>query len=393
MTSKVLSKNLKELIENALFKLVKYVENENFRGYDPFDALNSPIIHLLTKHSKWLKIGSIQVFRRIPVNLRSIFLIKKDYNPKGMGLFLSSYVNLYKLYNKAEYLKQIELLANWLINNYSKGYSGYCWGYNFDWQNRSFFAPKGTPTIVNSAFVGHAFLDAYEVLKVENYLQIARSICNFIMNDLNIFQVSDKICFSYTPIDKSRVHNANYLGASLLIRTYSFTNENVLLDYGKKAYEYSSNAQNDDGSWFYGEAEYQKWIDSFHTGFNLVALYIYEKCLDSKEYIVHTRKGLEFYLDNFFLDNGAPKYYANSLYPIDIHCSAQALITLSKLKDYDKRTILLVAKILKWTIYNLQSPKGFFYFRKEELFKNKIPYIRWGQSWMMYSLTSVLSEC
>ena len=28
------------------------------------------------------------------------------------------------------------------------GYSGPCWGYNFDWQSRNFFAPRGTPPAV-----------------------------------------------------------------------------------------------------------------------------------------------------------------------------------------------------------------------------------------------------
>lgn len=386
----MISKNTKELIESSTLKLIDYIESESFRGYDPYDALNSPIIKFLSNNSKWLKIGATQILRKMPINLRPLLLISKDYNPKGMGLLLCSYVKLYKLYRDMKFLKEIGFLADWLINNHSAGYSGHCWGYNFDWQNRSFFAPKGMPTIVNTAFIGHAFLDAYEILKIQKYLDVARSSCNFIMNDLNIHHDSDTICFSYTPSDCSRVHNANYLGASLLIRTFSFTQEDILLDFGKKAYEYSSNAQNDDGSWFYGEAEYQKWIDNFHTGFNLDALYIYKKYLNSNQYDFHIKRGLKFYIDNFFLRNGIPKYYQNSIYPIDIHCSAQAIITLTKFKDWDPNIIALLINLLEWTIRNMQSQKGFFYFRRQRFFLNKISYIRWGQAWMMHALTDVL---
>ena len=381
---------MEKLLENAIFKLIQYVEAETFRGYDPYDALNSPILSQLAKPSKWLKIGFTQTLRRIPFNLRPLLGTPKGYNPKGMGLFLNSYVNLHRVYNEKRYLKQIEFLADWLIDNHSKGYSGYCWGYNFDWQNRTFFAPKETPTIVNTSFIGHAFLDAFEVLKIEQYLKVARSACDFLLKDLNVFREADTICFSYTPIDNSKVHNANYLGASLLVRTYSFTHEENLLDYGKQAYEYSTRHQRDDGSWFYGEAKIQNWIDSFHTGFNLEALHWHTKFLDERKYEPQIRKGLKFYLDNFFLEDGTPKFYHNLTYPIDIHCPAQALVTLSKLRNYDSRAVLTLKKVLRWTIENMQDPQGFFYFRKGKILKNKIPYIRWGQAWMLRGLTTIL---
>ena len=70
-----------ELIKSSLFRLFEYIEKENLRGYDPFDALNSPIINQLTGSSKWLKIAFTQLFRRMPFNLRPVFGISKDYNP------------------------------------------------------------------------------------------------------------------------------------------------------------------------------------------------------------------------------------------------------------------------------------------------------------------------
>ena len=384
-----ISDNSSEKVENIIHNLIKYVESENFCGYDPYDALNSPILHLLGKSSKFLKIAFTQALRRSSINLRPLIGIDKSYNHKGMGLFLSSYVNLYRIYKDERYLGNIEFIADWLIKNHSKGYSGYCWGYNFDWQNRSFFAPKETPTIVNTSFIGHAFLDAYEVSHSDELLNIARSACDFIINDLNIYQENGFICFSYTPIDKSRVYNANYLGASLLVRTYSFTHEDNLLDYALKAYEYCTRRQKEDGSWTYGEAENQKWIDSFHTGFNLEALHWYEKCLNDGKYKDQIVKGLRFYLDNFFLDDGTPKYYHNTVYPINIHCSAQAFVSLSKLKDYDSRTTQILEKVFQWTMNNMRD-KNYFYYQKHKFYKNKISYMRWSQAWMLYALTALL---
>ena len=382
----------KHNIETVIQKLIQYIEKESFGGFDPYDALNSVILSRLAKPSRWLRIVFTQSLKNSPINLRPMLCIPKGYNPKGMGLFLSSYVKLYQIYRLDCYLEQIKFLADWLMENHCSGYSGYCWGYNFDWQSKAFFVPRNTPTTVNTSFIGHAFLDAFEVLKEERYLEVARSACNFLLRDLNLSSEEDTICFSYTPIDYLKVHNANYLGASLLVRTYSITREEELLDFSERAYKYSTKYQRDDGSWFYAGTDYQSWIDSFHTGFNLEALHRYAKCIDGQKFDSQIQKGLKFYLEHFFLEDGTPKYYHNNTYPIDIHSSAQALVALSKLSSYNNQAALTLHKVLGWTIENMQDKKGFFYFRKGKFLKNKIPYMRWGQAWMLHGLTTVLQR-
>ena len=371
---------------------MQYIDKQNLCGYNPYDALNSRLLNILSLNVKELKILYTQGLKRMPWNIRKIIGINAGINPKGMGILASAYIKLFLIKKDDSFLNKAICCLNWLKNNYSNGYSGYCWGYNFDWQNRAFFAPKGTPTIVNTSFICHAFLDAYEVSHSDEYLNIARSACDFIINDLNIYQENGFICFSYTPLDNSRVYNANYLGANLLVRVYSLTHEDNLLDYGLRAYEYCTKRQQEDGSWTYGEAENQKWIDSFHTGFNLEALHWYEKCLNDGRYKDQIVKGLGFYLDNFFFDDGTPKYYHNTVYPIDIHCSAQAFVLLSKLKDYDSRTTQTLEKVFQWTMDNMCDKKGFFYYQKHKLYTNKIPYMRWNQVWMLYALTILLQS-
>jgi len=376
-------------LKNNISKLDQWVINQDYKGYDPFDALNSPILKTLSKHSKWSRIFFTQLLLRSPINLRLLLRMKPDYNPKAMGLFLSAYSNLYRTHKDQRYLEKLEFFTQWLIENSSKGYSGHCWGYNFDWQNREFYAPKGTPTVVNTAFIGHGFLDAYELNSNEIYLKVARSACDFIINDLNIYQENDSVCFSYTPLDNGRVHNANYLGASLLIRVASLTGEKILTQYAEKAYQFSNSYQMDNGAWRYGEEDIRSWIDGFHTGFNLDALHWHILSTKSIKYKDILVKGLHYYINHFFLKNGTPKYYHNKTYPIDIHNAAQALITLSKLGHYQPDANCVLEKVHRWTIDNMQDPKGYFYYRKEKLFTNKIPYIRWGQAWMLLALSTV----
>ncbi|MGQ9721975.1 MAG: delta-aminolevulinic acid dehydratase [Candidatus Jordarchaeum sp.] len=360
-----------------------YVERENFQGYDPYDALNSTILRKLSFNRKALRIAFIQFMKRFPINLRPLLGIRKEHNPKGIGLFLWSYAKLYKATRNLELLQKIDFFLDLLESLKSQGYSGNCWGYNFDWQSKAFFLPKFTPTIVNSAFIGHALLDTYQFVGKERALEMALPISQFILQDLNKKEDARGICFSYSPLDETFVHNANLLGASLLIRLYRFVPKDELKDIALASLAYSMSYQRDDGSWYYAETDYQRWIDSFHTGFNLQSiLYFLEEGFGLEDKSAF-EKGVKFYAESFFLDYGAPKYYHDRLYPMDIHSASQGLVLFSRIKGYEK----LRQKIARWMLENMQDKRGFFYYLKNRFYTNKIPYMRWSQAWALHALT------
>jgi len=375
----------------SLEKLMRHVEAEEFKGYDPYDALNSRILRVLSFRNKWLRIAFTQGLKKFPLNLRPLLLIEKGYNPKGLGLFLTSYLKLYSLYRTEEHLQKINYIISLLEEFKRNGYSGHCWGYNYDWQSETRLIPKGTPTIVNTTFIAHAFLDAYELCGKERFLKIARSSCDFILRDLHIARSGDSLCFSYSPIDKSRIHNANILGAGLLARLYSITREDELLEYAQKAVMYLIDNQRKDGSWYYGEsgcgAGFVSYIDSYHTGFVLEGLLNYITYAENKTHFESIKKGLEFFENHFFLEDGTPKYFHDRVYPIDIHCPAQAIVVLVRLKEV-KDTTRLLEKVVCWMVDHMQDESGYFYYRKGRLFYNKIPYIRWCQAWAFHALTT-----
>jgi len=372
-------------IEHHIAKLRNYIEANDFKGYDPYDALNSPLLKTLSFNSKYARIAFIQLLKKLPINLRPILGIRKGYNPKGIGLFLWGYAKLYRIEKKKEYLERIQYLLGLLDSFKSRGYSGNCWGYNFDWQSRAFYIPKYTPTIVNSSFIGHALLDTYQYTGLEKALEMAVSIKDFILNDLNRLKEDGALCFSYTPLDHTAVHNANLLGASLLIRLYKYTGDSVLKETALAGLAYSMKYQRDDGSWYYAETDFQQWIDSFHTGFNLQSILYFLEEGFADEFKAAFEEGMKFYSNNFFLEDGTPKYYHNKLYPIDIHAPAQAIVFFSQRGDAYAD---LTKKIVQWMVNNLWSGKGFFYFQKKRLYINKIPYMRWGQAWAFHAMTS-----
>ena len=386
---------------NSLASLINYVEHEKYQGWDPYDGLNSKIFKTLPlKHSALARLAWIQLFKRSPVNLRSLLLVPKGYNSKGIGLFLSSYSKILQHLNDGSTFpiditnleEKVHSLAHILLDSVSKGYSGMCWGYNFDWQARGgLYFPAGTPTVVATAYAAYGLFDAFEATNNDKYLKAAIDTQHFVLNDLSRdYRGKDEFLFSYSVVPgNNKVYNASLLGSKLLARIYSYTQNSELLPFAKASVNAVIKAQNDDGSWIYGEGPTQSWIDSFHSGFNLEALSDYSKFTGDDSIQAHIERGLRFYVNSFFTEEGVPKYYHNQTYPVDIHSPAQLAITIDAL-DVQKKYADLLDRVMSWTILNMQADDGYFFYQKKSLKSSKIPYMRWSQAWMMHALTTYL---
>ncbi|MEW6732827.1 MAG: hypothetical protein AB1489_15995 [Acidobacteriota bacterium] len=371
-------------------KLIEYCRKEDWQGYDPYDGLNSPLCQLLPP-MKYARIAWIQFFKRSPLNLRGLTGIKKGENPKGLALFVRALLLAFHATGEEQYRRDAEELLERLWALRTPGYGDrMCWGYNFDWQSRAFYVPKGTPSIVCTTFVAHAWLDHYELFETESSLDAAFGACKFIFEDLNWYEQDDEICFSYTPLDHSQVHNANLLGAELLARVYHHTGEEGLCRAAVEAARFSIARQAADGSWPYGTAPFQSWIDSFHTGFNLISLDAVVRYCHMPSWQEALARGWQFYNLHFFLADGTPKYYHNKLYPIDIHAAAQAMVTFARLEHLSSNTRERLASVADWALSHMWDKEGYFYFQRLPRWTNKIPYMRWAQAWMAYALAVAL---
>jgi len=325
-----------------------------------------------------------------------------------MGLFLATYAQKFNTSHRIKHLEKICLFSDWLAKNASPGYSGLCWGYNFDWPNRNFLALAKTPTIVNTAFIGLAFLAAESALaaaKANSHLDAqrdievhqgcsvdsvatARSSCDFILKDLHTMRATkDEICFSYTPIDHRAVHNANVLGAWLLAAVYARTGEKYLATNAIHAARFTVRRQFPDGSWTYGTAPNDKWVDNFHTGYVLVALKHVAEFLRTDEFDSAIQRGLDFWKTQMFQGTVIPKYYPRRLHPIDVHCVAQAILTWLQFSDVEPDAQRRAWELADWATMHMQDSEGFFYYQIRRFHKIRIPYMRWSQAWMQQALT------
>lgn len=381
--------DLKSIRETTL-KLLAYCKENDWAGYDPYDALNSRVFKALPfLNFKIARLVLTQVVKRSPINLRPLLLVPKTHNPKGVALFLSSLVRLRRV-GLLDGDEPIRSMADRLLALRSPNLQYAAWGYSFDWQTRSCLVPKGSPNIICSTFAANALLDAYEQVREAQWLNAAISTADFLLDKLFWREGASVACFSYTPIERSQVHNANLLGASLLCRISSMSGKNQLLNSALDAARYSVSKQHQDGSWDYGEALSQRWIDNFHTGFNLVALRRIARYGGTTEFETSIRRGYEFFKDHFFREDGAPKYFHNATYPIDIHSVAQSVLTLCEFRYYSEENIDRAQSVLDWAMGNLWDSRGFFYFQQHPHFTVRTSFMRWSQTWMLLALATVL---
>jgi hypothetical protein len=389
--------NIKDRIYKSIQLLAGWLEKNDYRGYDTFDGLNSKLLRPFTFETDFLRTVLQQGIRRFPLNLRPLLGVAKSRSTKGMGFLARGFLRLYQTTGEKAWREKAQMALAWLMQNQSRGYAGACWGNHFDYQSRSFYLPRGAPTVVWTALIGHAFLDAFEQLRENSYLQVAISACEHILCDLETFPEGDTLCIGYiparVPAKNKKVHNSSTLGASLLARTYSHTRNNSYRALAQKAMQYTAQHQRPDYSWFYGEAENLHWVDNFHTAYVLDCFKYYEEGTGDPSFRSNLTKGYEYWKTTFFLPDGTPRYYDHKTLPIDIQCCSQAIDSLVLFSDRDPDALPLAMKVAEWTIKHMQDRSGYFYYRRYSAWLvNKTPTLHWGQATMFSALCSLYKQ-
>ena len=380
----------KDQISESIGRLSGWLEKNDYRGYDTFDGLSAKYVRPLTFETKLLRTVLQQGVRRFPINMRPVLGIPMCRSTKGMGYLAKGFIRLQQATGDKSWGDKAESALQWLIENESKGYSGACWGNHFDYQSRGFYLPKGVPTIVWTSLIGHAFLDAYDHLQKQNYLEVAVSACEHIVRDLDTFRDGDGLCISYIPGLNHQVHNSNTLGGSLLARTYSYTRNESYRTLAEKAMQYTAQHQRPNSSWYYAEKANCHWIDNFHTGYVLDCFKYYMESTGDDRFLKNLTNGYEYWKKTFFLPDGTPRYYDYKTLPLDIQCSSQAIDTLVFFHDRDPESLALALRVAKWTIDNMQDRTGYFYYRRySPWLVNKTPTLHWGQATMLCALAGL----
>jgi len=378
--------------EESFKRLERYLIKEEYKGYDPYDTLNSFVPFKIS--GKWSPVLAIQFQKRNPINIRPLIGVKKEINPKAFGLFLQAYSILYRKTQKKEYLEKAEYFFNWLNTHYSEGYSGKCWGYNFAWASPQKYMKPYLPSAVVTGFVVKGLFEFYKISQKKEILDLMESACLFLDKDLEKYSDETGLSISYTPIQKDVCYNASLLAAEAFAKLYSINKNELYKDIAVKAVEFVIKRQQDDGSWNYSRdltTNKERVQIDFHQGYVLESIFEIKNVLsiNNEKWEKAIRAGLTFYKEKQFHGNGRSYWRLPKDYPVDIHNQAQGIITFSKLKMYGSDYGSFSQKICNWTIENMQSEKGYFYYQLFKTHVHKIPYMRWSQAWMFLAFANL----
>jgi hypothetical protein len=352
---------------DAALRTESYVFAEGFRGYDPYDALLSPIFRLpLLRSFKVPRLVAQQVLRRLPLNIRPLLGIPRGLNPVTLGLAVEAYAYLASADpdNAGLYRSRALLCIEELKRVRSRGY------------------------IVATGIITNALFIAYTLLDIEDAFELCSSATAFVLRDLDRTVAPDgSICWAYFPGDRQQVINATMKGSRLCAQVHSVAPDEELRESARLSAQFAAQHQREDGAWPYAVADPRSWVDNFHTGYVLVCLREYADRTGDDRFEAVTEKGWNYYRDNFFENGEIPRYFDTRTYPIDVTACAQSLLTLSTFGTARMRD-----SVWSWVVQHMQKADGSFVYQIRKRHTNQISYIRWGAAWMLAALSRVAYE-
>lgn len=365
-----------------------YVERNGFRGYDPYDALGSPLFRVpVLRSSRLARFGVQQLVRRSPINLRPLLGIPKGRNPVTYGLMLQGYTYLAVADpGHAEYYRErVDLCLREILTLRSQGWSGDCWGYDFDWQTRYGRIPAFTHGRRHGVRHERA-LHRLRPRGCRGRLPAVRERVPLRAGrpEPNCGQ-DGSFSWSYSPLDSLAVPNATMKGARLCAQVYSVNGDVELAHAARDTVRFVCARQRSDGEWPYSVSDERQWVDNFHTGYVLDCLDEYERRTGDAEFADAKERGWRYYRMHFFEEDVVPKYFNNRLYPVDATACAQSLLTLCRFGD-----VATAERVAEWVIQRKQRRDGAFVYQLRARYVVRTPFMRWSVAWLFCALSAVL---
>lgn len=388
-------------IRSGISRFVQWLERNSSRSYDPYDIWG-------TRYSLWARrlyyrsslaglpfIAPLLGIEILCPSLRRLFA-KKDRFATADAQLLLGFLNLYRTTGDEDCLKKARRLGEDLLGYSIPGYSGYCWGYPFDWQNQRGMWARNTPFITCTPYCYEAFAGLHELTGEARYREIAESIATFVHDDLKDTETAPgAAASSYSPKDDSEVINATAYRAWVLFDAAERFGRRDWRDKAERNLRYILQSQRPDGSWYYATDGHGNYIDHFHTCFVLKKLWKINRLQPREEIQTALRRGYDFYRRELFFPDGLPKMYAlkprTGIVRHEMYDFAEAITLGSLLRDDIPEAYVHVQSLARVLCSRYQLPDGHFVTRVYAGgWRHTFPFIRWPQSQLFYSLTNLL---
>ena len=402
----------------SIVRFCGWLESVRGLSYDPYDIMGTrygKIARRLYYEKSLLGMAMTAPLILLEIaspSLRGLF-VKKDHFPTADAQLALAFLNIHELHgadiggfvgdNKLGTelaqcsLDKAKVLAHGLLKQSIAGYSGYCWGYPFDWLSVKGLIPKSTPHITATPYCYEVFTKLFDLTGEQPFLDVARSIAGFVCNDLNDTPTGpDAAAGSYTPQDHSKVINATAYRAYVLFDAARRFQIETYHTKARRNLHFILQSQREDGSWLYAiDSPRESFIDHFHTCFVLKNLFKLNRELGSAAVKSAISGGYRYYREALFDGEDTPKSFAISprtqIVRLEMYNMAESVTLGVLLRNDIPAAFELAQKLAARLVRRYQLPAGHWVTR---LYlggiKHAVPFLRWPQSQLFYALTNLL---
>jgi hypothetical protein len=384
MHERTLKTGLSQIIDDRIKSIDRYLSVNGVKSYDPYDGLTSPVAALFLRNRLLSRVW-LQAVKYFPVNIRPMLGIPKMLHTKLVSDLASGYSLLFHVTGDKKWAEAADRYFGLLAQRATATPGGLGWGLDFPYVTRFVSAAGAEPNIFQTINAVQAFLDGCRYRGNPEHMEYAGKGFGFLFHDLGYKKVSGGICWNYWRGMSTPIYNVNGLMAGLTAQLWQGTGDDRYRDLSARTMDFLFSGQRQDGSWPYASGGKAAFTDGFHTGYILEGL-SKAGAAGAVKFPPQFDLAVSFYLGKFFTAEGLPKYYPNSVYPLDGQNVAQAWQTLVYLHQAGAADKSLLTRCVEASDKILWDQRGFYYYRRSRHWCHKTPMHRWVTGPMFLAL-------
>ena len=348
LTNTVMSQRLYPYFKKKIKMKKEFIESyliqDDLSTHDPYDiwktdrGSNIKKVYYRHKYIGLLPAGALTIYDLYINNSFRMGYKKQEY-PIVRAQAVLTLLNLYKQEERDIYLEYAKKHIDWLLENSSKGYSGYCWGTGFKIViSQTLVYDKNVPFSTNTPYILEAFHHYYQLTKEPKILEVIKSIYNFYQEDILVLEEDENILItSYGPFKDRVVTNAVAYTMFAYSIFYNYCdNKKEITNKIKKMHNFILSVQEENGSWIYAPYDKNSFIDCFHSAFVLKNL-------------IKTAQNTSIEIESKIIEDGY-NYILKNFYDKEHHLFKRFSLSnkpsLVKFDLYDNAEMLYLAKLM-----------------------------------------------
>lgn len=295
-------KETKTLIEHFCLR-------EDLSTYDPYDVWKTKVglkVKNLYNRNKYIALmpaGMLTISDLIFNRMLRFFYQKQEF-PISRAQAALVLLNLNKTFPDAKYILFAKKHIDWLLQNYSTGYAGLCWGLGFTWPaGKDVIYSANTPFTTHTPYALEALHEYIKQTGDNSYIAHIRSIYNYYEKDVAVmYETETAIGVSYGPMKDRLITNAvsyTMFAYAIFYQYMEEERENIKTKI-KKLYAFICENQMKDGEWIYEPFNKGSFIDCFHSCFVIKNLYKTNQLYPLSASTEVMEKGYKYIRDNFY---------------------------------------------------------------------------------------------